>query len=275
MPDGVAARSPAAVIWGGKRLPRKAALHRGAGHFHVQLAQGIACVAHADRQIGGLLQLDRLVYRMLRMNEPSEASLPTRERLIAAMLHMLPRKGYHGVGLAELLAHAQAPKGVLYHHFPGGKSALAVAAIDAVVVQLVASLDALMALHTDPVDALAVWMGAAQKRLANSQYERGCPLATIALETTPDDVDIRRALAHGFTAIREHLALKLLAAGLAAEPAREMAALMVSAYEGALLQARVAEHTESMQRTVQALLPWLRLSLQAAAVSLPSKKDTP
>ena len=39
------------------------------------------------------------------------------------MLGALRRKGYHGVGLNELLADANAPKGVLYHHFPGGKEA--------------------------------------------------------------------------------------------------------------------------------------------------------
>ena len=53
---------------------------------------------------------------------------PTRERLIAAMSDLLERRGFHGVGLSELLAQAQAPKGVLYHHFPGGKTALMKAA---------------------------------------------------------------------------------------------------------------------------------------------------
>jgi TetR/AcrR family transcriptional repressor of lmrAB and yxaGH operons len=48
------------------------------------------------------------------------------------MLTALRTKGFHGVGLSELLAQAQAPKGVLYHHFPGGKTELAVAAIDQV-----------------------------------------------------------------------------------------------------------------------------------------------
>ncbi|MFY8043743.1 MAG: TetR/AcrR family transcriptional regulator, partial [Rhodoferax sp.] len=66
----------------------------------------------------------------------------------------MPRKGYHGVGLTELLSAAQAPKGVLYHHFPGGKAELAVAAIDAVVGQLTSGLDRLMRKNPDPVQAL-------------------------------------------------------------------------------------------------------------------------
>ncbi|MCC6132310.1 MAG: TetR/AcrR family transcriptional regulator, partial [Acidobacteria bacterium] len=39
------------------------------------------------------------------------AELPaTRDRLIAAMSDALQRRGYHGVGLSELLVEAQAPK---------------------------------------------------------------------------------------------------------------------------------------------------------------------
>ena len=58
---------------------------------------------------------------------------PTRTRLITAMADALQRRGLHGVGLNEILRDAQAPKGVLYHHFPGGKTELAVAAIQAIV----------------------------------------------------------------------------------------------------------------------------------------------
>ncbi|MEM7318928.1 MAG: TetR/AcrR family transcriptional regulator [Pseudomonadota bacterium] len=54
--------------------------------------------------------------------------LPTKDRLIRAASDLFRRGGYHGVGLNELLAAADAPKGSLYHHFPNGKSDLAIAA---------------------------------------------------------------------------------------------------------------------------------------------------
>ncbi len=56
--------------------------------------------------------------------------LSTRNRLIAAAADLFWRKGYHGVGVAEILAAAKAPKGSLYHHFPNGKPDLALAAAD-------------------------------------------------------------------------------------------------------------------------------------------------
>lgn len=54
--------------------------------------------------------------------------LPTRDRLVQTAAQLFRKKGYHGVGMAEILARAQAPKGSLYHHFPNGKSDLALAA---------------------------------------------------------------------------------------------------------------------------------------------------
>lgn len=61
-------------------------------------------------------------------NTDQNGQRPTRERLISAAASLFPSKGYSGTGLAELLAAARAPKGSLYHHFPNGKSDLALAA---------------------------------------------------------------------------------------------------------------------------------------------------
>lgn len=186
----------------------------------------------------------------------------TRERLVTAMREALSSRGYHGIGLNELLATACAPKGVLYHHFPGGKSELAVAAIATVADQLGSSLDTLMQrAGGDPASALAAWMESAQKILEKSGFERGCPLATVALETTPEDQSLRAALATAFATFRERLAAALEGAGIAGSRARCLAALIVSAYEGALLQSRVAGHVQAMRDTSAALLDLIRLSL--------------
>lgn len=192
----------------------------------------------------------------------TEAPIPTtRDRLISAMLGALRTRGYHGVGLNELLATAGAPKGVLYHHFPGGKAELAVAAINAVVAHLCADLDKLLARDADPVLALGAWMASAQKALEKSGFDKGCPLATVALESTSDDEAIRLALAQGFEAIRARLAAVLQRAGMKAAAARACAALIVSAYEGALIQARVAGNSQPMRDASAALTAMVQLSL--------------
>lgn len=189
-------------------------------------------------------------------NDPANPG--TRERLIAAMATALQRRGFHGTGLNDLLVEAQAPKGVLYHHFPGGKTALAVAAIEATVARLSAALDQLIERKADPVAAMRSWWAGAQKQLEASAFECGCPLATVALESTADDAEIRAALARGFEQLRARLAQALAAAGLAPAPSRQIAALVVSAYEGALMQARVTGSVRPMTETSEALLALLQ-----------------
>jgi TetR/AcrR family transcriptional regulator, lmrAB and yxaGH operons repressor len=93
-----------------------------------------------------------------------------KSRLIAAMADALQKRGLHGSGLTELLAAAGAPKGVLYHHYPGGKTELAVAAIGATVERLCASLDTMLAGDADPGPALMAWIGSAQKKIDASNY---------------------------------------------------------------------------------------------------------
>jgi TetR/AcrR family transcriptional repressor of lmrAB and yxaGH operons len=184
--------------------------------------------------------------------------LSTRDRLVHAMARALQQRGYHGIGLAELLAEAGAPKGVLYHHFPGGKQALAVAAIEATAAHIAASLDRLIAARADPLPALQGWLALAQAQLDRSGFERGCPLATVALETTAADTAVRAALAQAFDGIRARLALLLCAAGVAEARAGGLAALVVAAYEGALMQARVAGSAAPMAEAAEALLALLR-----------------
>jgi len=194
----------------------------------------------------------------------SSAVPGTRDRLIAAMTDALRRRGFHGVGVADILQQAGAPKGVLYHHFPGGKADLAVAAIDRVVDRMIAGLDQLLAQQPDPLQATRLWLQSATGRLQASGFESGCPLATIALETTAADTALREALARAFERLRQRLAQALSAAGHDAARAESLAALIVSAYEGGLLQARVAHSTAPLDRVTDALL-----GLLAAPISAP------
>ena len=54
---------------------------------------------------------------------------PSRDRLLDAAVDLLQRQGYHGTGLNELLERSEAPRGSLYHYFPGGKEQIGAEAI--------------------------------------------------------------------------------------------------------------------------------------------------
>lgn len=196
------------------------------------------------------------------MNSTTDNLPGTRDRLIAAMLDLLQRRGLHGVGLSDVLAQARAPKGVLYHHFPGGKMELAVAAIQAAVAYITVTFDRLQTTHVDPDQVLRAWLDHAQKQLEQSAFERGCPLATVALESTADDYALRQALAQGFGEIRERLARLLSQASVPPVRAAQLSMLMVATYEGALIQARVAGSVQPIKDIAEMLVEWVRFEIK-------------
>ncbi len=177
------------------------------------------------------------------------------------MQHALQHRGLHGIGLNELLTQAKVPKGVLYHHFPGGKVALAVAAIQGTCERLTLLLDRHIQAQSDPAQVLGRWLDAALAQLEQSGFERGCPLATVALESTRDDTALRQALADAFAILRSRIAALLEASSVPAQQAQGMAALLVAAYEGALMQARVAGHAGPMRDGINALMAWMQAQL--------------
>jgi TetR/AcrR family transcriptional regulator, lmrAB and yxaGH operons repressor len=184
-------------------------------------------------------------------------SIDTRQRLIRSMQRALSAKGFHGIGLTELLADAQAPKGVLYHHFPGGKTELALAALAASTEFMLLQLAKVTAKAQDPAVAITAWFENSGKILSAKNYELGCPLATVALETTADDIELRQAIADSFSQLRAALAETLTAAHI--NNPKPIAALIVSSYEGALMQARVAQSAKPLRDTLTALLPLLKI----------------
>ncbi|MEO9331924.1 TetR/AcrR family transcriptional regulator [Ectopseudomonas guguanensis] len=188
----------------------------------------------------------------------------TRDKLIDAMIDALQRKGLHGVGLSELLAAADTPKGSLYHHFPGGKTELAVAAIERIGQRAEQAFAALFERQSEPLEALATWLHGALGQLQDSAFERGCPLATVALESGPEDQEIRAALANAFIAIRQALQQQLQRH--AYPQPQGLAALFVALYEGGLLQARVAGSSEPLKQAAATLL---HLTRQHRTESMP------
>ncbi|MFN9502934.1 MAG: TetR family transcriptional regulator C-terminal domain-containing protein, partial [Rubrivivax sp.] len=123
----------------------------------------------------------------------------------------------------------------------------------------------LIVARADPLPALQGWLAMAQAQLGRSGFERGCPLATVALETSPDDAALRAALAKAFALLRGRVAALLAADGrLAPARAEGLAALIVSTYEGALMQARVAGDAAPMLASAEVLLSLLQAELDAS-----------
>jgi len=177
----------------------------------------------------------------------------TRARIIATTVELMEAQGYHATGLNQILQQSAAPKGSLYHHFPGGKEELAAEAVSAAGQALTHEFDAILGESTDLGMALSLLTSFFCERLQTSHFQKGCPLATVTLEMAASSDLIQhasRAVYHAWLALLEHL---LIASGC--EPARApaRALFMLSAIEGALLLCQAERSTRSLEQVVEEL----------------------
>jgi len=161
-------------------------------------------------------------------------TVSTRDRLIAAAIELFQARGYHGAGVNDVLAAAEAPKGSLYHHFPGGKAELAIAALERVsrdVEQTIAAQTARGVAAADIVARLAETTGAWMKARG---YDCAPLLLTLAAAPAAEEVEKAAAAAHR----RWRAALAGAAAAEGLSDAAGRAAFALAAVEGGVLLAR-------------------------------------
>ena len=116
-----------------------------------------------------------------------------RERLLQTAVRLFRQKGYAATGLTEILTRSGAPKGSLYHHFPGGKEAIGAAAVQLAGEAVTRTLEDLLARTASGEEFVAAYGALLSRSVAASEFRDGCPLATTLLETAPDSSIIRAA----------------------------------------------------------------------------------
>jgi TetR/AcrR family transcriptional repressor of lmrAB and yxaGH operons len=168
------------------------------------------------------------------------ADLPTKDRLVAVAGDLLQRRGYAGVGLAEILEGSTATKSSLYLYFPGGKEALAAAALRLRGEEVGRLIERLIASAPDAATAVCAFAVALATRLEDSSFERGCALATALLDAGPDAVEVRDAVREGYDRWQALLTERIALDGVVADAESE-AVLVLSALEGALILARARQ----------------------------------
>ncbi|MCA1834050.1 MAG: TetR/AcrR family transcriptional regulator [Actinomycetota bacterium] len=181
----------------------------------------------------------------------------TRSRMLAAASRLLQMQGYHGTGLSQILAVAEAPRGSMYHHFPGGKEQLAVEALTASQAWVTRAVERAFARGGgDARRGVREFIDAFAQQLETTDFAEGCPFATVALESTALPKTIRRACKESYAAWHALFASHL-ARSMNVQRAYAMATLVLAAIEGALVlskASRSAAPLRSVGKELDALL---------------------
>ncbi|MFD9126604.1 TetR/AcrR family transcriptional regulator [Kitasatospora sp. NPDC059571] len=176
----------------------------------------------------------------------------TRTRLVQATRLLIEAQGYYGTGLNQVLAASGAPRGSLYFHFPEGKDemvALALAEAGRDVTDLIAGMTGGDLTPAEVVRGLLDVFG---DRMSDSGYAKGCPLATVALETAAGHELLRRVCADAYDAWQTSLARMLVRHGRDAAAAESLAGALLALVEGALLLARVRHSRVPLDQAARA-----------------------
>ncbi|KDN23634.1 TetR/AcrR family transcriptional regulator [Amycolatopsis rifamycinica] len=162
----------------------------------------------------------------------------TRQRMLDTAADLFQTQGYHATGLTQLTTAGGAPKGSLYFHFPGGKEQLAAEAVRLSSERTGTLLETILNDAPDPAAAIDRVVDALAGFLTESDFQRGCPLATVALDAAASSEPIRAACTDGYSSWHGILSGYLAGRGLSDGDADELATVVLAAIEGGLLLAR-------------------------------------
>ncbi|HEX9327041.1 MAG TPA: helix-turn-helix domain-containing protein, partial [Reyranella sp.] len=73
-----------------------------------------------------------------------------KDSLVRTAMRLFRRQGYASSGLQQILAESEAPRGSLYHYFPGGKEELGEAAVTLAATLMGEMLADLASRHKTP-----------------------------------------------------------------------------------------------------------------------------
>lgn len=154
-----------------------------------------------------------------------------RDRMIAHAADLIGRDGVPGTSIGDVLAASKAPRGSIYHHFPGGKSELMTEAVRFAGEFVSARIaDTRAGSAADAVFAIGdVW----RKMLVNTDFQRGCPVLAggLARRSEPATADEADAI---FRRWRHQISARLVYEGVDDARADSLATLVISGIEGAV-----------------------------------------
>ena len=182
-----------------------------------------------------------------------------RERMVFSAAQLIRRDGVASTGMREVAAHAGAPRGSLQHYFPGGKEQLVNEAVGWAgryagrrVARFLAALD-------EPTPSA---LFAQMVRQWTDEYEAdgfagGCPVAAATIDCAESTASTREAASAAFATWTGPVAQALAAMGVPGRRAGDLATLMISSLEGALLIARAERDVRALTTVARELGPLL------------------
>jgi TetR/AcrR family transcriptional regulator, lmrAB and yxaGH operons repressor len=169
--------------------------------------------------------------------------------MIRSAAVLMRERGVEATSFSDVLAHSGAPRGSIYHHFPGGKAQLIEEATRYAGEYTAAGFAAALS-GDDPAAAVRVFTSGWGHALERSDFAEGCPVVAATLEGSAGSRD---AAAAAFSRWEDLLSAALEPHVNDLERARSLATLTIASIEGAVVLARAQRSTEPLERVASEL----------------------
>ncbi|ANZ25676.1 TetR family transcriptional regulator [Rhodococcus sp. WB1] len=195
------------------------------------------------------------------MARRSDPTTGPRAAMIRSAIRLIRERGVAATSFADVLAHSGAPRGSVYHHFPGGKAQLVEEATRSAADHLGDGMARVLD-SSDTPGALQALADLWRRGLEAGDYAVGCPIVAAALGTERGARDVA---AEAFEHWCGLLTGTLVADGVGPERARSLAVLIVGALEGALVLAQAQRSSAPLDAVVDELSALCRSAIDPAA----------
>src|SRR4051812_16848172 len=127
----------------------------------------------------------------------------TRQRMVVSTALLMREKGARATSIDDVLRHSGAPRGSIYHHFPGGRRQL----LEEATVWAGDYMAGRLAEGASAAEVLDTLIGEYRALLVESDCRAGCPIAAVAVEA---DTELNEQASAAFTRWEDVLAERLV-----------------------------------------------------------------
>jgi AcrR family transcriptional regulator len=172
--------------------------------------------------------------------------------MVVSTALLVRERGARATSLDAILQHSGAPRGSVYHHFPGGREQILREATDYAGEYIARRLERKVA--DDPLGAIDSLLDEYREGLLATDFRAGCPVVAVAIESGEDGSDLRNHVMGAFDRWRQIFARGFISAGIDDARSDELALLVVAGLEGALVLSRAYRDMaplESLRREIR------------------------
>src|SRR5262245_33737304 len=176
-----------------------------------------------------------VITRMLRYDDrhsqgKCDVAYDSRTLMVRAAARLFQERGYAATSFHDVITRSGAPRGSIYHHFPGGKEQLAAEALQWYAGRMREKLAETKA--KDSVEAIEGFLHASREAMRRTGFRAGCPVAAVALDLAPEDERLQAVVRAAFADWHRVLVRSLERDGLTAPQARQLASFVIATVEG-------------------------------------------